>query len=63
MQFRALCSPGSATFPYSREPKTDSARYGGPYGPTNFAPTNPFPWLFMMLVELGNLWNFNQINS
>jgi len=30
-------------------------------GRTNFPPTIPFPLLFMMLLKLGNLWNFNQI--
>jgi len=32
-------------------------------GRNNFPPTTPFPLLFMMLLKLGNLWNFNQINS
>jgi len=29
----------------------------------NFPPTIPFHLLFMMLLKLGNVWNFNQINS
>jgi len=31
--------------------------------PTNFPPTNLFLWLFMMLIKLGNLCNFNEISS
>jgi len=30
-------------------------------GLTNFPPTIPFPSLFMTLLKLGNLWNFDQI--
>jgi len=30
---------------------------------TNFPPTIPSPLLLMMLIKLGNLWNFNQIDS
>jgi len=31
---------------------------------TNFPTAIPFPLLFMMLLKLGNLWNYrNQINS
>jgi len=32
-------------------------------GRTNFTPIIPFPSLFMMLLKLANLWNYNQINS
>ena len=32
-------------------------------GNTNFRPTIPFPLLFMKWIKLGNLWNFNQMNS
>jgi len=35
----------------------------GMLGRTNFRPTVPFPFLFMMLSKLKNLWNYNQINS
>jgi len=35
----------------------------GMAGRTNFPPTIPFILLFMMLIKLGYLWNFNQINS
>jgi len=30
---------------------------------TNFPPTIPFPLLFVMFLQLGNLWIYNQINS
>jgi len=34
----------------------------GMTGCNNIPSTIPFPLLFMMLIKLGNLWNFNQIN-
>ena len=30
---------------------------------SHYSSTIMFPLLFMMLIKLGNLWNFNQINS
>jgi len=35
----------------------------GMAGHINFPLTIPFHMLFIMLVKLGNLWNFDQINS
>ena len=35
----------------------------GMAGRTNFPPTIPFPVLFVILLNLGNLWNYNQITS
>jgi len=32
-------------------------------GRTSIPPTNPFPLLFMMLLEFGILWNYNQFSS